>query len=126
MENNNCPLCNAEMYVQCRCAFPHTLESLKKGHGKLCKNGHRWGKDANGEIIILKESYLVKDDGVDGAEYINEIPKNKNYVKIVSFEKLEDANEYRNIINKAASFYTGDSSQKYDEINYWRNKQIIF
>jgi len=30
------------------------IRVFKKGHGKVCKNGHRWSKDKDGEIITLK------------------------------------------------------------------------
>lgn len=43
-----CPICDAEKVAGCRCPVPkviHTLEDLRKGHGNLCANGHRWSGD---------------------------------------------------------------------------------
>jgi hypothetical protein len=57
-----CPVCGGKMVGTCRCSsrVPHTLDSLKRGHGKRCENGHRWSGnlavDSNGNEIKLEGS----------------------------------------------------------------------
>jgi len=49
--NENCPVCGEKYSSQCRCPGPHTMESLRKGHGKECPRGHRWSGD-----LVLDET----------------------------------------------------------------------
>ena len=46
-----CPVCGESYTSHCRCSGPHSLEDLEKGHGYICKNGHRWSGD-----IVLETS----------------------------------------------------------------------
>jgi len=46
LDNHPCPLCKGKKVGSCRCATPVeelTLEEVKRGHGVVCENGHRWG-----------------------------------------------------------------------------------
>ncbi len=43
--NALCPVCSTPAKGCCRCMGPHTVEDLKKGHGLVCVNGHRWSGD---------------------------------------------------------------------------------
>lgn len=42
MKEFKCPICNEPKKGCCRCPsfVKHDMESLKKGHGMTCKNGH--------------------------------------------------------------------------------------
>lgn len=59
---DNCPICGEKYCEQCRCpSFMHkTIEHLKKGHGRRCKNGHRW----SGDLVYnpLTESKIYTQD----------------------------------------------------------------
>ena len=52
----NCPVCGAKKVGCCRCGrVEHDLESLRKGHGVVCANGHRWSsKTVDGNIIAVE------------------------------------------------------------------------
>lgn len=43
--SGECPFCGAKVIQRCRCSGPHNVEQLRKGHGSLCENGHRWSGD---------------------------------------------------------------------------------
>jgi hypothetical protein len=40
---NKCDVCGGKIVTRCRCMGPHTIESLRKGHGRRCENGHLLG-----------------------------------------------------------------------------------
>ena len=46
--SSKCRYCDGEIISRCRCSRPHTIEHIKKGHGVLCENGHRF----SGDIMI--------------------------------------------------------------------------
>lgn len=51
-----CPICSGKYVTQCKCASfnNHTLESLEKGHGLQCANGHRWTYNTkDGKVLTL-------------------------------------------------------------------------
>ncbi len=55
LDENQCPICAEAMTTQCRCGnTKHNLESLKRGHGKSCKNGHLWSYNTvDGKLISI-------------------------------------------------------------------------
>ena len=57
-----CPVCGDKMVSTCKCGGPikHSSDDLKRGHGMICKNGHRWSyQTADGKPVILKEQEKV-------------------------------------------------------------------
>ena len=52
-----CPVCQEKCEGSCKCAsfVKHNMDSLRKGHGYRCPNGHQWSyQTADGNLIILK------------------------------------------------------------------------
>lgn len=43
---NICEICGGKIISRCRCMGPHDLAAIKKGHGRLCENGHRIGDNS--------------------------------------------------------------------------------
>lgn len=40
--DDGCPFCGKHAVGSCRCSGPHSMEDLKKGHGRHCPNGHNF------------------------------------------------------------------------------------
>lgn len=55
-----CPVCGQKKVGCCRCSGPHSMEELKKGHGAVCANGHRWSYDGD-KATVLKEEEKTSD-----------------------------------------------------------------
>ena len=68
VDENKCPVCEEQMVSQCKCGgIKHDIESLQKGHGKRCKNGHQWSYNTvDGKVIFLTNSLKPKP----GKEYM--------------------------------------------------------
>lgn len=54
----DCPVCGEQATGRCRCAGPHTMEDLEKGHGLQCPNGHRWSGDL---VLTPKDGDALKN-----------------------------------------------------------------
>lgn len=57
IDENECPVCGEEYVSQCKCmsSINHTNELLHAGHGKTCKNGHRWTyQTPDKKVLIMK------------------------------------------------------------------------
>lgn len=62
----NCPVCEERRVTTCKCArfVKHDMDSLERGHGNMCKNGHRWTTDTEtGKVIYLDTGVKLNDDG---------------------------------------------------------------
>jgi len=54
-----CPICNQKYEMQCKCMKTNskTLEDLKRGHGMVCANGHRWTYDTpDGKVLVVDKN----------------------------------------------------------------------
>ena len=60
----NCPTCGCPRVSGCRCSsnVEHDMNSLKQGHGSVCKNGHRWSYSTkSGKAVVMSEKKEEKE-----------------------------------------------------------------
>ena len=63
--HDNCPICGERYESQCKCSGPHTVEDLKKGHGRHCSNGHSWSGDVVYDMATDTDLFNLSDKWVD-------------------------------------------------------------
>ena len=66
MKLENCPVCGEPYVVQSKdiSTHNHNYEDLKKGHGRKCKNGHRWTDDTpDGKVIFIDTGIKLTENG---------------------------------------------------------------
>lgn len=73
LASSSCRICNGEIIGRCRCpSRMHDEEALRQGHGTLCENGHRVGKD--GIYITIPEDELARKKKIH--EEMRDMPNN--------------------------------------------------
>lgn len=92
--SDNCPICGEKYCEQCRCPsfVPVTLESLKMGHGRKCKNGHRWSGDLVYDPTKITEAKDDESEDIesDDMEDVEEDKKDKIKLKDIFKSSDED------------------------------------